>query len=119
VFLSFPCLLFRFFCRVGGQSVQGAMLVYPKGGWENTVCCLFAYLLVCWMSPKQIWSRCLAVPEHSCFLSVMWPGEALYGLGLQVVKALIPLGAFFLPSVAPSSQQGFWFTEFMLSASVP
>jgi hypothetical protein len=37
----------------------------------------------------------------------MWHGEALYGLGVQVVEALIPLGAFFLPSVAPASQQNF------------
>jgi hypothetical protein len=38
-----------FFCVVflqgGGHSVQGAMLVYPRGG--NTVCHLFAHLLVC------------------------------------------------------------------------
>jgi hypothetical protein len=37
----------------------------------------------------------------------MWHGEALYGLGVQVLEALIPLGAFFLPSVAPASQQNF------------
>jgi hypothetical protein len=39
------------------------------------------YLLTCWsMSPKQVWSRCLEVQEPSCFLSVMWHGEALYSL---------------------------------------
>jgi hypothetical protein len=32
---------------------------------------------------------------------------------------LILLGALFLPSVAPASQQDFWFTELMLSASTP
>jgi hypothetical protein len=37
----------------------------------------------------------------------MWHGEALYGLGVQGVKILILLGAFFLPSVAPVSQQEF------------
>jgi hypothetical protein len=50
-----------FFCGVGSQSIQGAMLVYPKGGCGTTTCCLFAYLLVCWMSPKQVWSQCLVV----------------------------------------------------------
>jgi hypothetical protein len=30
-----------------------------------------------------------------------------------------PIGAFFLPSVTPASQQDFWFTELTLSASVP
>jgi hypothetical protein len=37
----------------------------------------------------------------------MWHGEALYSLGVQGVEVLILLGAFFLPSVAPESQQNF------------
>jgi hypothetical protein len=37
----------------------------------------------------------------------MLHGEALYGLGFQGVEALIPLGALFLPSVDPVSQQNF------------
>jgi hypothetical protein len=115
---SAPCLLFTFFvCGAEGQSVQWARLVYPRGGFGSTACCLFAHLLVCWMSPKQFWSWCLAACEPSCFLSVMWHGEALYGLRVQRVEALILLGAFFLPSVAPASQQNFWFMELMLSAS--
>jgi hypothetical protein len=40
-------------------------------------------------------------------LSVMWRGEAFYRLGVQGVEVLILLGALFLPSVAPASQQGF------------
>jgi hypothetical protein len=59
-----------FFQGVGGQSVQGTMLFYPRGGCANTTCCLFAHLLICWMSPKQVWSEHLAVREHSWFLSV-------------------------------------------------
>jgi hypothetical protein len=47
--------LFQFFiiqlfcvCVCGtGQSVQGAMLVYPRSGCGDTVCNLFAHLLVC------------------------------------------------------------------------
>jgi hypothetical protein len=30
-----------------GQSVQGTMLVYPRGGCGSTMCCLFAHMLVC------------------------------------------------------------------------
>jgi hypothetical protein len=37
----------------------------------------------------------------------MWGEEALYGLGVQGVEVLILLGALFLPSVAPASQQDF------------
>jgi hypothetical protein len=45
LFLIYYSVLF--FLRGGGQSVQGAILVYPRGGCGNTVCCLFAHLLVC------------------------------------------------------------------------
>jgi hypothetical protein len=75
VFSSF--LLVFFFCRVGGQSAQGAIIVYPRGGWGNTTWHLVLTCLVCWMSPKQIWSWRLVVEEPSCFFSVMWYGEAL------------------------------------------
>jgi hypothetical protein len=47
------------------------------------------------MSPKQIWSWHLVVREPSHFLTVTWCREALYGLGVQGVEALIPLGGFF------------------------
>jgi hypothetical protein len=83
------------------------MLVYPRGDCGNTVCCLFPLLLVCWMSLKQVWSQCLVAQGLSCFLSVTWHREAVYGLGAQGVEALISLGAFFLPSMAPASQQDF------------
>jgi hypothetical protein len=78
------CSVF-FFCGVGGQSAQGAMLVCPRGGWGNTVWHLALTCLVCQMSTKQVWSWCLAAWEASCFLNVMWHGEALYGLGVQGV----------------------------------
>jgi hypothetical protein len=57
-----------------------------------------------WMFPKQVWSQCLVAQEPSCFLTVMWHGEALYGLGVQGVEVLIFLGDFFLPRVDPASQ---------------
>jgi asparagine N-glycosylation enzyme membrane subunit Stt3 len=59
------------------------------------------------MSSKQVWSWHLAAGVSSSFLSITWHGEALYGLGIQGVKALILLGAFFLPSVTPASQKDF------------
>jgi hypothetical protein len=55
--------------------------------------------------------------EPSYFLSVTWCREALYWLGVQGIEALIPLGAFLLPSMAPMSQQNLRFTELTLSAS--
>jgi hypothetical protein len=47
------------------------------------------------MSPEQFWSWRLVAQDPSCFLSVTWHGEALYGLGVQGVEVLILLGAFF------------------------
>jgi hypothetical protein len=57
--------------------------------------------------------------QPSGFLSVMWHGEAFYRVGVQGIEVLILLGALFLPSMAPASQQGFWLMELTLSASVP
>jgi hypothetical protein len=66
------------------------------------------YLLTCQSaSPKQVWSRHLAVWEPFWFLSVTWRGEALCMLGVFGVRVLLLLGGFFLPSVAPVSQQDF------------
>jgi hypothetical protein len=44
-----------------------------------------------------------ALPFSQC----VWYGEALYGLGIQGVEVLILLGALFLQTVAPASQQDF------------
>jgi hypothetical protein len=41
-----PCLLFSFFGGgLGDHSVQGALLVYPRGGWRNTI---WHLVLTCW-----------------------------------------------------------------------
>jgi hypothetical protein len=45
--------------------------------------------------------------QPTCFLSVTWWGETFYELGVQGADVLILLGALFLPSVPPASQQGF------------
>jgi hypothetical protein len=57
--------------------------------------------------------------EPSCFLSVMWHGEAFHRLGVKGVKVLVLLAALFPPSVAPASQQGFGVMELTLCASAP
>jgi hypothetical protein len=51
--LVFSLLFIQFFViffvgRGGGRSVcPRVMLVYPRGGWGNTVCCLVLNCLVC------------------------------------------------------------------------
>jgi hypothetical protein len=57
--------------------------------------------------------------QPTCFLSVTWHREAFHSLGVQGLEVLILLGALCLTSVALASEQGFWFTELTLSASVP
>jgi hypothetical protein len=49
----------------------------------------------------------------------MWHEETFYRLGVQGFKVLILLGALFLPSMAPASQQGFGVMELTLSGSAP
>jgi hypothetical protein len=80
--------VFIFYCRTGGQSVQGALLVCPRGDCGDTAWHLFAHIMVYWMSPKQVWCCLLVAQEPSCFLSVMWHGEALYRLWVKGVKIL-------------------------------
>jgi hypothetical protein len=80
---------------------------------------LGALLLVCQMSPKQVWCQHLVAWQPSCFLSVTWYGEAFHRLGVQDVEVLILLAALFLSSMAPAYQQGFGVLELTLSASAP
>jgi hypothetical protein len=94
---SVSCLLSNFFLKGVGQTVQEIMLVYFSSSYGNTACCLFAHFLVCWMSPKQVWSWCLVAQVPSYFLSITWCGETLYRLGVHGVKTLILPVAFFLP----------------------
>jgi hypothetical protein len=47
MFLFSFCYIIHSFLWGKGQSVQEAMLVYPRGSCGNTSCCLFAHLLVC------------------------------------------------------------------------
>jgi hypothetical protein len=100
---SVPCLLFSFwfFLLGGGQSILGAMLVYPRVA-VGILCA--AYLLICLSaSSKQVWSQCLAVWETSCFLSVTWCVLGIQGVGVLILFS----GFFFLPSAALASQRNF------------
>jgi hypothetical protein len=115
VFL-FCSLLILFFSHGVGVSLSRELCWFIPGVAMGIL--RASYLLTCWSaSPKQVWNHCLLVREPSCFLSVTWHIETLYGLGVQGVRVLILLGGFFLPSVAPASQTNFWSMELMLSAS--
>jgi hypothetical protein len=106
-----------FFCGAGGQSVQGTLLVYLRGGCGNTV---WHLVLTCWSAeclPSRfgagVWwqgsppvSQCNVVCRS--FLQAEVRGDDI----------LILLGALFMPRVAPASQQDFWFTKLTLPASV-
>jgi hypothetical protein len=114
-FLTY-CLVFSFLFAGQGVILPRELCWFIPGVVGEYYMTLGAHLLVCQMSPKQVWSWHL-MPW--CYLFVTWHGEASYGLGVQDVEILILLGALFLPGVAPASHQDFWLTELMLSASAP
>jgi hypothetical protein len=99
-------------------SAQGSMLVYPRCGWGNTAWCLALTCLVCQMSPKQVWSQCLAAV-----------GALLYSQCNMVWKSFLRTRGSgcrnfdspwcFISTKCGLSQQDFWFTELMLFASAP
>jgi hypothetical protein len=104
-FLVYYSVLFCFVLWGRGQSVQGAMLFYPRGSCGNTTCLLFGHLLVCisqaGLEPASGGAGAFLVSQcNVAWRSFVWDG--VQGVGL-----LILLGVFFLPSVAPASQQNF------------
>jgi hypothetical protein len=116
-----------FFCR-GDQSVQEGCAGLSQGWLRGTTWCLALTCFVCRRSPKHVWSQWLVAVvaamavsrwwRPTCSLSVSWRGETFHGLGIQGAKVSTLPGASPLPSMTPASQQGPWFTELMLSASV-
>jgi hypothetical protein len=103
VYCSVFCLFF--FCGWGGQSAQGAMLVYPMGDWGNTAWCL---VFICWSAecfPSRFRAGVWWWQEPSCFLSAVQHGEAFHVLGIHGVEGLILLGALFRLSMAQVSPQ--------------
>jgi hypothetical protein len=104
--------LFLFFLVGQGSVCLGGYAFLSQRWLGEYHRMLGAHLWVCQMSPKQVWSWCFVAWEPSCFLSVTLCEKLCM---LQGVKVLILLGALFLPSVAPVSQQDFWFMEHTLS----
>jgi hypothetical protein len=94
--------VFCFVCGVGVSLSRGLCWFIPgvTVGISHD-----AYLFTWWSaSPKQVWSQCLVAWELSCFLSVMWCGEALFRMAVRGVGVFLLLG-------------GFWLMELTLSAS--
>jgi hypothetical protein len=95
---------FLFFYPGGGQSVQGAMLIWPRVVSGSTVCCL-AHLVVCISGAGSSWH--LALWEHSWFLCLMWSGDAMRGLGVWRSQSFASSLWCFIQSVSPASLQDF------------
>jgi hypothetical protein len=105
VLFSSVFLSFFFFGKAVCQSVQGAVLAYPRGGCGNTTCHLFAYLLVCvsqeGLEPASGGLGVLLISQcNVAWRSFVWVG----GLECQSFASSL---WFFLPRVAPASQQDF------------
>jgi hypothetical protein len=98
-----------------GQSVQGAMVVYPRGSCGNTVCHLFPHLLVCisqaGLEPASGSTGALLFSQ----CNVPWK-RFVWGWGFSV-WSFDSSWWFFLPRVPPASQQNFGFMELTLSVS--
>jgi hypothetical protein len=92
LFLVYYSVFFFFFAG-WGQSLQGVCWFIPGVAvWIPHS----AYLLTCWSaSPKQVWTWCLVAREPSCFLSILWSGEALYSLVVDGIRVLLLLAGFF------------------------
>jgi hypothetical protein len=93
-FLVYSVVCFVLFCGVGVSLPRGLcwFILGVAGGIPCDAWCSPVGLL---MSPKQVWSLCLARQEPSCFLSVTWCGEAFHGLRIQGVKVSFFLVLYF------------------------
>jgi hypothetical protein len=116
------CSVFVLFylCQEWGGSVCPGSYAGLSQGWLGEYYVMLGAHLFGMLNVSQAGLELLSDSwEPSCFFSVMWCGEAFCGLGVQGVEVLILLSSLFLQSVAPASQQGFWFMELTLSASAP
>jgi hypothetical protein len=118
VFRSLFIVHFFFFCR-GISLPRGLCWFIPEVAREIHVMLRCSPVWYAKCHPSRFGAGLWQWQQLSCFLSVTWCGEAFYRLVVQGVEVLILLGVLFLPSVAPTSQQGFGVTELTLSASVP
>jgi hypothetical protein len=77
----------------GGQSVQGAMLIWPSVVCGSTWCCL-AHLVVCISWANRKWR--LVAWEPSWFLHLPWSVDAMCGLGVWRSQSFASSRWFFL-----------------------
>jgi hypothetical protein len=113
VVVYYSVCIFSLFTLGGGQSVQGAMLIWPRVVCGNTTCCL-AHLVVCFSRAGRSW--CLAAREPSWFLPLTWSRDATHRLGVRRSQNFASSWWFFLQGVSPMSLQDFTLGS-MLSAS--
>jgi hypothetical protein len=109
----FLLLFILFFPWVGGQFVQGAMLIWPRVVYGSTACHL-AHLVVCFSRAGRSWH--LVMWEPAWFLCLMWSGEAMRWLGVWWCRSFASSWWFFLQGVSPAFLQDFTLRS-MLSAS--
>jgi hypothetical protein len=101
------CCLFRFFSlfsQGGGQSVQGATLMWPRVVCGSTMCRL-AHLVVCFSRASRSWH--LVVQEPSWFLHLPWSGDAMHRLRVWRSQSFASSQWFFLQGVSLASLQDF------------
>jgi hypothetical protein len=92
-FLVYSVFTFDFFA--GGAVYPGSRAGLSQGLLGKYHVTLCAFLFICQISPNLVWSWHLVAREPSCFLSVMWYGEALYRLGFRVSKFWFSLVFYF------------------------
>jgi hypothetical protein len=104
LFFSFLFCFVLFNCVWWGSVCPGGYVFYPRGGCGITTCCLSAHVLV-WVSQTGL--ELASGGEGALLFSqryVVWRSFVQAGsLGCQILHILG--GFFFLPSVAPASQQ--------------
>jgi hypothetical protein len=96
--LVFTSLFIQFLLLIflrGGAVYPGSRAGLSQGLLGKYHVTLCAFLFICQISPNLVWSWHLVAREPSCFLSVMWYGEALYRLGFRVSKFWFSLVFYF------------------------
>jgi hypothetical protein len=104
VVVYYSVWFFSLFSLGVGQSVQGAMLIWPRVVCGSTASHL-AHLVVCFSGAGRNWR--LVAWELSWFLHLTWSGDAMHGLGVWRSQSFASSGWFFLQSVSPESLQDF------------
>jgi hypothetical protein len=93
VVVVYSAWYFSLFSLGGGQSVHGAMMIWPRVVCGSTVCCL-AHLVVCFSWVGRSWH--LAAWNPSWFLCLLWSGDAMHGLGVWRSRGFASSQWFFL-----------------------